>query len=184
MKFFTQMKIMIFALSSFLLFSACELIPESDKNPEITRDKEVSEPIFAKVDLNTPVPENQETASNEDLPRMVVTEGDSKTLVVQENPKDITPPPGKYDAFAECVSGSGAIVYGTSWCSHCQAQRDLFENSVSKLSFVDCDQDSEACKEFGITSYPTWIFGDGTRRLGTQPLENLAEATGCELLVI
>ena len=96
-------------------------------------------------------------------------------------PVDTPSGPSKYDSFAECLTNSGAILYGTQWCPHCKSQRALFGGALSKINEVDCDEESSLCKEAGITGYPTWIFGDGTRRSGTQPLDYLAEITGCEL---
>jgi thiol-disulfide isomerase/thioredoxin len=46
--------------------------------------------------------------------------------------------PGKYDAFAQCISDSGAKFYGAYWCPHCQAQKLLFGKSVEKLPYVEC----------------------------------------------
>ncbi len=46
--------------------------------------------------------------------------------------------PGKYDAFAQCITDSGAKFYGAYWCSHCQAQKLLFGKSVEKLPYVEC----------------------------------------------
>jgi len=101
----------------------------------------------------------------------------------EPNPLVNTPSaePAKYSAFAECLTNSGAILYGTEWCPHCKAQRVLFGDALSKVNEVDCDEESDLCKEAGITGYPTWVFGDETRRSGTQPLADLAEITGCKL---
>jgi len=87
----------------------------------------------------------------------------------------------KYDDFAECVTDSGAVFYGTLWCPHCKKQKTLFGDAISKINFVDCDAEKDLCRQKGITSYPTWIFGDGSRRSGTQSLENIAKKTNCPL---
>jgi glutaredoxin len=89
--------------------------------------------------------------------------------------------PGPFDEFAQCITDSGAVFYGTEWCSHCKNQKALFSTSLSKIDFVDCDKNSSRCRENKITGYPTWIFGDGTRASGTQRLTSLADKTGCTL---
>ncbi len=89
--------------------------------------------------------------------------------------------PAKYDTFADCVTNSGAIFYGTEWCPHCKSQKTLFGDAFAKINYVDCDQESTLCQNAKITGYPTWIFADGTMRSGTQPLADIAEMTECAL---
>lgn len=88
---------------------------------------------------------------------------------------------GKYDAFAECLTDKGTIIYGTEWCSHCKAQKELFGRSFKKVNYVDCDTEKETCLKADIAGYPTWKMGDGEALVGTQQLTVLAEKTGCEL---
>lgn len=88
--------------------------------------------------------------------------------------------PGQYDDFAMCLTESGVAMYGTDWCPHCQEQKRLFGNSFSLVTYINCDTNSAACNEQGVTGYPTWISDDG-RVSGTQQLESLAEFSGCEL---
>lgn len=93
----------------------------------------------------------------------------------------------KYDEFSMCLADKGAKFYGAFWCPHCQAQKKMFENS-DKLPYIECStpdgkDQTNACKEAGVESYPTWIFGDGERMTGEIALETLAEKTGCELPV-
>lgn len=89
--------------------------------------------------------------------------------------------PGMYDEFAQCLTTAGVGMYGTDWCPHCQEQKRLFGNSFSKVTYINCDANSVACQSQGVEGYPTWIFADNTRLSGTQPLEVLAEKTGCML---
>jgi thiol-disulfide isomerase/thioredoxin len=97
--------------------------------------------------------------------------------------------PGKYDAFAQCITNSGAKFYGAFWCPHCQAQKKLFGASAKDLPYVECSTpDGQAqlpiCKEKNISSYPTWVFADGTISTGELTFEQLAEKTGCTAPVI
>lgn len=93
--------------------------------------------------------------------------------------------PGKYDEFAQCISDSGAKFYGAFWCPHCESQRDMFGNSERLLPYVECStpdrqNQTPACIDAGIQSYPTWDLADGTRINGVQSFSELAEATECE----
>lgn len=81
------------------------------------------------------------------------------------------------EEFKQCVVDSGAVFYGTEWCPHCEAQRVM----LGGYDHYDCDRHSSVCKEKEITSYPTWIYADGTRAQGVQQLQSIAEATGCDL---
>ncbi len=82
--------------------------------------------------------------------------------------------------FAECITNSGAVFYGTSWCSHCNAQKELFGDTIEEIEFVDCDLNKDLCSMAGVTAYPTWII-NGEKHLGTQPLQTLAQLTECTL---
>jgi glutaredoxin len=92
----------------------------------------------------------------------------------------------RLDDFARCLTESGAVFYGTYWCPQCTRQRDLFGRSDRYVRYVECategsDEPKRACKSAGVRSYPTWVFGDGSRVSGRQSLERLAARTGCAL---
>ncbi|MEO7597268.1 MAG: hypothetical protein ABIS26_02635, partial [Candidatus Paceibacterota bacterium] len=94
--------------------------------------------------------------------------------------------PGKYDAFATCLSNSNAKFYGAYWCPHCQAQKKLFGSSVKLLPYVECSTpdasgQTQICIDKKIASYPTWEFADGSRLTGEIPLAQLAEKSSCTL---
>ena len=93
---------------------------------------------------------------------------------------------GQLDAFASCLSNSGAVFYGAFWCQHCQGQKTEFGRSAKFMPYVECSTSDgrgqlSVCTEAGINAYPTWTFADGTRELGRLPLSRLSEITGCEL---
>lgn len=90
-------------------------------------------------------------------------------------------PPGEYDTFATCLSDSGAVMYGTEWCSHCKAQKEMFGASFDNINFVDCDRQKDACLIAGVSGYPTWVI-NGENYAGQQQLSRLAELTNCELV--
>jgi thiol-disulfide isomerase/thioredoxin len=90
------------------------------------------------------------------------------------------------DVFASCVTESGATFFGAYWCSHCNAQKGLFEDSMDFVNYVECSLpkragETEVCKQANIQSYPTWEFSDGSRVTGVQSLQTLADKTGCAL---
>lgn len=96
------------------------------------------------------------------------------------------PKPGKLDAFAQCLKTSRAEFYGTFWCPHCQAQKELFGSSKKYLPYIECSTpdsqgQTQICKDKAIEGYPTWVFADGTRLSGEIPLETLASKTSCVL---
>lgn len=88
-------------------------------------------------------------------------------------------------AFAQCLSDSGAKFYGAFWCPHCQSQKRAFGSKATKsLPYIECSTadgkgQTQACKDAGVQSYPTWEFADGTRSTGTKTFQELAEITGC-----
>ncbi len=93
---------------------------------------------------------------------------------------------GQYDAFAQCLTEKGTKIYSAYWCPNCARQKELFGNSYRLLDDKECavrgqSRNLTLCQNDGITSVPTWEFGDGERVSGVQPLERLAERTGCEL---
>lgn len=88
--------------------------------------------------------------------------------------------------FATCISESGATFFGAYWCGHCQAQKRDFGSAAESVPYVECalpgnEGQAEECRVAGVTAYPTWIFGDGTKLEGRQSFETLADITGCPL---
>ncbi|MEM3122374.1 MAG: hypothetical protein QXH60_02955 [Candidatus Pacearchaeota archaeon] len=100
-------------------------------------------------------------------------------LTLQENK------PGKYDAFAQCLTDSGVKMFGAFWCSHCEQQKENFGSSWKKVNYIECSNPDRSqnslCNQEGIDGYPTWEFADGSRRSGFISLETLSEISGCPL---
>ena len=88
--------------------------------------------------------------------------------------------PGKYDAFAKCLTEKGVKMYGTDWCHFCQDQKKLFGKSFKYVDYVNCDTDQKECNSAGIRGYPTWII-NGEKYSGVQQLEYLSTLTECSL---
>jgi len=97
--------------------------------------------------------------------------------------------PGEYDSFAKCLSESGAKMYGTWWCPHCSNQKKEFGSSWKIFAdaggYIECStsdkQQTEICKQAGITSYPTWRFSDGSELNGEVDFYRLSQKSGCSL---
>ena len=71
--------------------------------------------------------------------------------------------PGPYDGLANYLTQSGVKMYGAFWCPHCQAEKQDFGKSESKLPYVECSEADEQtqtpiCISEKIVSYPTWDF--------------------------
>jgi glutaredoxin len=89
-------------------------------------------------------------------------------------------------ALANCLAESGARMYGASWCPHCVSQKQEFGESIEQVPYVECAVDgnsggqAQECVKARISSYPTWVFADGSRLTGERPLWELARKSGCE----
>ena len=94
--------------------------------------------------------------------------------------------------FAKDLAAAGAKFYGASWCPHCTAQKEDFEDGGQFLPFIEVTNlDAGITLNFvgqggisplnpgdPVTSFPTWEFADGTRLVGQQTLETLSQASG------
>ncbi len=87
----------------------------------------------------------------------------------------------KYDLFAQCITSKDLTMYGAVWCSHCRAQKALFEDSFKYVPYVECTETPDLCIAKGVEAYPTWIDTNGIKYVGEQSLEKLSEITSCEL---
>jgi len=91
-----------------------------------------------------------------------------------------------YGPFASCLTEKGTKMYGTWWCSNCQAQKKMFGNAFGSIIYTECSSPNQkdqlpVCQEAGVGSYPTWEFSDGSRLVGVQTFETLSQRTGCAL---
>jgi len=98
----------------------------------------------------------------------------------------LPPPAHKYDALAKCIAQSNATFYGAFWCPHCEAQKTKFGTGAQYLPYVECSLPSgsgqtQVCIDHDVVQYPTWVFSDGSRLVGVQTPQTLAQKTGCAL---
>ena len=87
--------------------------------------------------------------------------------------------------FAKDLSQVGVIMYGAAWCPACTQQKELFSDGEHELPFVEVTNpdrtfNATATAE-NITQIPTWDFPDGTRLIGVQSLDALAQAAGISI---
>lgn len=84
--------------------------------------------------------------------------------------------------FAKDLAQSGAIFYGAHWCGPCNEQKALFEDGRDNLPFIEVTNPNRTPNDIatteGITSYPTWILGNGKRLEGVQTLATLSTESG------
>lgn len=83
------------------------------------------------------------------------------------------------DGFARCLTQKGAVMYGASWCSHCQNEKRAFGDAFKYVAYVECTEDPKVCTDAGVRGYPTWKFPDGRKLEGEQGISGLSQATGC-----
>ena len=90
------------------------------------------------------------------------------------------------DSFAQCLKAKGAKMYGAWWCPHCAEQKEMFGYAFQYVNYVECSPpglrtETDECKQAGIKNFPTWLYPDGSRTEGNQPLAALSQKTGCSL---
>ena len=97
------------------------------------------------------------------------------------------------DKLANCLSEKNVKEYGAFWCPNCAKQKKMFGPSYSiveeKGVYVECDArgknaQSQLCLDKNVQKYPDWEFSDGTRIVGVQELETIAEKAGCDKPVL
>ena len=92
----------------------------------------------------------------------------------------------KYDAFAQCLAGKQAKMYGLYWCPHCIEQKEMFGQAFHYVPYVECaikdsSEVAPQCKVAGVKLFPSWQFGMDPPKEGVLPLETLSDKTGCSL---
>lgn len=92
----------------------------------------------------------------------------------------------RLDRFAQCLAKQKVVMYGSFLCPHCDDQRKMFGQSFAWVLYVECSiagsrRETSRCQAQHIRFTPTWIFADGGRLEGVQPLQRLSARTGCPL---
>ncbi|PQO40862.1 Ig-like domain-containing protein [Blastopirellula marina] len=93
-------------------------------------------------------------------------------------------------ALAKAIAASGAKMYGADWCPHCTNMKEKFGEGKYYLPFVEVSSPDHITNDIGIakniTSYPTWIFNEGTaneiRLVGEDTtIEEIVNAAGISI---
>ncbi len=85
-------------------------------------------------------------------------------------------------AFAKALAATTTKFYGADWCPFCNQQKALFEDGAQYLPFVEVTNanrtPNSVATQNNITTYPTWVFPDGSRLEGVQTLATIAQKAG------
>ena len=113
-------------------------------------------------------------------------------------------PKQNYDKLANCLAEKNVKEYGAFWCPNCAQQKKMFGNSYQILEdkqvYIECDPrcvknkdgklpmacngiegQPQLCLDKKVEKYPDWEFSDGSRLVGVQELNVLADKAGCEI---
>lgn len=95
--------------------------------------------------------------------------------------------------FAQDLLAAGVVYFGAEWCPACTQQKELFEDGGNDLNMIEVtDPDARVARltdpsvsilnsvgvANNITSFPTWVFPDGSRAVGVQSLQELSTRSG------
>ena len=92
--------------------------------------------------------------------------------------------------FARCLTEQGVVMYGSSKCPACRAQRKIFGESFQYIQEVECDPHAvktqvDRCLAKKIKKVPTWIIERDGKEYGRlesyQLLEDISEFAGCDI---
>lgn len=85
-------------------------------------------------------------------------------------------------AFAKALAAANIKFYGAAWCPHCTATKNLFEDGAKYLPFIEVTNPDKTPNAIAtannITTYPTWVFQDGSRLTGELTLQQLSTKSG------
>lgn len=85
-------------------------------------------------------------------------------------------------AFAKALAAANIKFYGAAWCPHCTATKNLFEDGAKYLPFVEVTNPDKTPNAIAtannITTYPTWVFQDGSRLTGELTLQQISTKAG------
>ncbi|HTK60122.1 MAG TPA: hypothetical protein VL283_02860 [Candidatus Baltobacteraceae bacterium] len=116
----------------------------------------------------------------------------SEPVAANSRPKKDAPKKAipKDETLGQCLARKGVHLYGASWCHPCHEQLAWFGDDAKNVPFTDCFPTDDTviaapeCQAVGLDimgPFPTWIFADGLKVVGTRSLKWLAISTDCPL---
>jgi large repetitive protein len=85
-------------------------------------------------------------------------------------------------AFAKAIAATETTFFGAAWCRFCADQKRLFEDGGDYLPYVEVTNPDRTPNQIAIdnniTTYPTWVFPDGSRLEGLQSLQTISQRSG------
>jgi len=108
---------------------------------------------------------------------VMVSKWQLEILEVNSNP-DPDPNLGDMASFAQCLTNQGAVLYGLSHCSACQAQKDLFGEALQYIIYAECEDRRSECEALGADGYPSWVING--QSYGGSSIGRLSRISGCE----
>ncbi|MBD3156867.1 hypothetical protein GF369_03490 [Candidatus Peregrinibacteria bacterium] len=171
-----HIRVFSIALCFVFVFSACN-------TPAYVEDDTETQPVVETETESDIEQDEPDTGLEAESEPEVEIELESEPEVVPEPEEEETVAQAAEVALAQCLTEKGATLYTASWCGHCQSQKAAFGEGIQYLDNVECAAFggwSQECEEAGVEAVPTWIFGDGTEKLGNTPLETLAALNNCE----
>ncbi|MEK6970258.1 MAG: hypothetical protein AABW68_01025 [archaeon] len=93
-----------------------------------------------------------------------------------------------FASFAQCITDSGTVMYGSFTCLSCKKQREGFGDTFQFIQEIECHPNGEnpqvqLCLDTKIEKTPTWVREvDGVetgRLVGFQSYEELSRLSGC-----
>ncbi len=84
--------------------------------------------------------------------------------------------------LAKHLRQTGALMFGSFKCPHCNFQKELFGPAAEYLLYVEChpkgeNSNASLCFSKGVSNYPTWEIG-GRYYEGQKSLKELADLSG------
>lgn len=160
---------------STILLSSCGNKSEEEK---IADDLDLQIQEFSDIDTGSQL--NKTSEQKDETKTETIKEKKEEPKIEKTVEKKDAKNTQTLEEFAKCITKKWAKVYWTSWCWHCQKQKEMFWDALKNISFTDCDKNRKVCKDAWITWYPTWVI-NWKKYPWVQSLEFLWKKTWCEL---
>ncbi len=82
------------------------------------------------------------------------------------------------EELAICLTEKGIKMYGSIYCPHCTAQKELFGEAFPLVNYIECSNSENSILCAGLSGVPAWDIG-GDIYYGKQELSKLKELSGC-----